>query len=151
MDPFDAIISELGELIAVPIRLNERGACVLNIDAELDIFIERESQGETFRVACPLYTLPPGKLRENVLNEALKSNGTPPPRFGDLGFASRTSKLILFESLRISDYSGEALADYLEQFIINGKAWSEALNAGKLSPIDFIPIENQGFFGIDKS
>ena len=151
MDPFDAIISELGELIAVPIKLNTRGACVISIDGQLDIFIEREPQGETFRVASPLYTLPSGQLRTNVLNEALKANGLEPPRFGDLGFASRTSKLILFDSLRISQYSGESFADYLELFIANAKAWADALNAGKLSPIDFNPIENQGFFGIDKT
>lgn len=154
MEPYEALVHELGELINVPIKPDERGNFVLTIDSSIDIFIERESNPDMFRVASPLQTLAPGAVRFGVLQEALKYNGQEPPRPGTFGYASRTSKLILFEQLRISETNADKFSDWLETFILAAKAWHEALEAGLMSPGDFNPQEQQqprGFFGLDKS
>lgn len=154
MQAYETLIHELSELINVPIQLNERGNFVLTIDSSIDLFIERESNPDIFRVAIPVITLAPGAMRLGVLKEALKYNGQEPPRPGAFGFASRTSKLILFEQLRISETSADSFCDWLETFIPTAKAWNESLEAGLSAPSDFNPQElkqPRGFFGLDKS
>ena len=154
MDPYEALIHELGELINVPIKLNERGNFVLTIDASIDLFIEREPNPDIFRIAAPLQTLAPGAVRLGVLQEALKYNGQEPPRPGTFGYASRTSKLILFEQMRVSETNADSFSDWLETFITSAKTWHEALEAGLMAPGNFNPKERpqpRGFFGLDKS
>jgi len=94
--------------------------------------MELDARGENVRIGCSLGEPPQGRYRENVMREALKANGLPPPQKGIFAFGKKTESLLLYDELPLNDLSGDKLAEYLSGFILKAELWREAITRGEV-------------------
>jgi hypothetical protein len=134
IDQFHELLFSLGEQLKLPLQPDKRGACKLNIRNLFSIQIEYEPSRDRILIASFLCDIPPGKLRENILKDALKAN-FPFPEMGSLGYCERNNKLALFLYVPLSGLSGEKCASILTAFIEKANAWREAVPLGQTSTL----------------
>lgn len=149
MDKFVLLLADLGALINIPLRPDASGGCSLKINNTLDINLKEDENNERLLIATFLSELFPGKFREHVLKELLKENGLP-QRIGTFGYSGRNHQLAFFSYLHFSGLRGDALADFLEQFIEKSLSWKRALETGEL-PHRYVQKKNTSIFDIHKS
>lgn len=149
MDTFAQLLSDLGLLLDIPLSPDKRGACKLNIEDTIHIQLEPDANREKLLLFCFLSEIPPGKFRENVLRDALKTNAD--PALGTLGFSERNNQLVLFAYLNFYPLTAKELLDFLSLFIAKAQAWKQAIATGQtahlspesiqksLSPFDLKP------------
>lgn len=133
MDRFSEILYDLGKEIGVDLYPDENRICQLNFQDRLHIQLQYDEPSEKILIACFVCDVPPGKYREKLLKEALKSNALY-PRLGTLGYSERNNKLTLFEYVHIPGLKGEKLFETLEAFIAKAVDWKEAVEGGKPLP-----------------
>jgi hypothetical protein len=78
--------------------------------------------------------VPPGKLRENILRDALKAH-FPYPELGSFGYSERNNKLSLFHYIPLSGLTGEKCATLLASFIDKALKWKEAIEMGQTAAL----------------
>lgn len=132
-DRFALLIGDLGTLIAVPLHLDHKRCCRLNIDNQLHLSIEEEGQKDRVLVAAFVAEIPPGKFRENVLRETLKEN-TLYPRIGTFAYSERNNSLTLFSHAYYPGLHGDNFADFLGAFIEKALSWKTGIETGQLPP-----------------
>ncbi len=135
MEPLDILLKDLGELLKTDLKVDNHHTCLVLIDKKLPIHLELHTNGEHLLIGCCLMELPPGKIRENILREAMKSNGLPQPQNGTLGYSTKTRHLILFSKLKMETQTGEGLYQYLLPFIQKAYLWKEALERNQTPPL----------------
>lgn len=150
MDIFAQLLSDLGLLLDIPLSLDKRGACKLHIEDALHLQLEPDTNREKLLLFCFLSEIPPGKFRENVLRDALKTNADP-NTFGTFGFSERNNQLVLFAYLPFHPLTAKELLDFLHVFITKAQAWKQGIATGQtihlspepmqktLSPFDIKP------------
>jgi hypothetical protein len=149
MDAFAQLLSDLGALLDTPLAPDKRGACRLNIEDTLHVQLESDANRERLLLWCFIAEIPPGKFRENVLRDALKSNAD--TSTGTFGFSERNNQLLLFSYLNFSSLHAKAMLEFLHVFIAKAHAWQQAIATGQtysllpentqksLSPFDLKP------------
>jgi hypothetical protein len=148
MDRFDQLLKELGDLINLPLHLDTHRVCKLNVSNLLHIHIEPDASRERILIATFITDIPAGKYRENILKEALKSNGLY-PRIGTLGFCERNNQLSLFEYVSQISLTTQHFADILAEFIEKGVAWKRAIESGGTPPsVEPSRRSDRGIFGL---
>ncbi|MCB1149051.1 MAG: CesT family type III secretion system chaperone [Chlamydiia bacterium] len=111
-----------------------------NLDPKTTEAVDLEFQGnklkiqtnetrENVLVIADLGEVPPGRYRQDVLKQALRANGYPPPNIGILGFSERSEHLYLFASYPVYAFTKEKLKSILEPFVMKVQLWTDALKS----------------------
>lgn len=134
IDRFEELLSQLGTELDVPLHLDKQGACKLRINDSLDVQLEPDRSQEKLLLASFISEIPPGKLRENVLKDALKANG-PLPLHGIFSYSERNNQLTLFAFLPFSQLTGKILADFLALFVEKATSWQQGIERGQTASL----------------
>lgn len=129
IDQFHELLSNLGQQLKLSLHPDKKGACTLIIRDLFSVQIEFDPSHERILIACFVCEVPPGKLRENVLRDTLKSH-YPYPENGVFGYSERNNKLSLFSYVPLNGLTGEKCAGLLSAFIDKAKKWREAVSLG---------------------
>lgn len=132
---FDDLLADLGNHLGAELLPDGNGACQLLVDESIAIQLETDSTGEHLLVASPIFELPPGKFREDVLHNALIANAMQPPSLPTFAYIEKSSTLILFNYLSIKALRPEVLLSFLSHFLAIALEWKEALDNGQSAPI----------------
>jgi len=147
-----AILQELGKSTLIPIkdlRPDRNNSCLVRLKGGFEIQLELDRTGQSLVIGCDLGSIPPGKYRENLFREALKSNGLPHPRFGTFAYSKQTDHLVLFDTLNAKDLSGENVAEYLVHFVDKLIIWRNAIDGSNIPTISSIRTSKLGgIFGL---
>lgn len=128
-DRFEELLQELSVEFGLPFHPDRRGACKLKINDSFHVQLECDAPQENLLIAAFICEIPPGKFRENILKDALKSNG-PFPTIGTLSYAERNNQLALYATLRLSNLNGKILADFLTAFVEKAGSWRLGVETG---------------------
>jgi hypothetical protein len=140
IDRFEGLLTELGSELGIPLHQDRLGACKLNVNNELHIQLECDAHQDNLLIAVFICDIPPGKFRENILKDALKSN-CPFPKNGTLSFSDRNNKLTLFKYLRFAGLNGQKLAEFLAAFIEKATQWRVGVETGHTSQLAAPPTK----------
>ena len=147
MDRFAQILYDLGKEIGIDLYPDPKRICQINFQDQIHIQLQYDEPKERLLIATFLCDVPPGKFREKLLKETLKSNGEY-PRFGTFGYSERNNKLTLFEYVYPTHFSSEKLFKILEQFIEKALLWKEAIEKGRALPTLQGPSKGESMFGL---
>ena len=133
-DRFGTLIQELSTAMKIKLGVDARNACQIRYKDKLAAFLCPDTLGEEVQILINVGKPGDGKYRENLLREALRANGTPPPHMGIFAYANNTDALLLFHSLPIEDLTGDFLADILNQLVEKARLWRDSISRGELPP-----------------
>ena len=134
-DYFSELLAELGKEIHLPLAVDKSNACSIAM-SPLTIQMELDSTQENLFLFAKILELPPGKFRENVLCEALKTNGGPDPRPGIFGYIALTNHLALYQMYPIAILDGQKLAGLLGSFYDLGSFWYSSIQRGQINGLN---------------
>ena len=129
MEFFESLIHDFGQLIEVPLHLDKLGCCLLNVDDTLKIQISHYDKRESLLIACPIAELPAGKLRENILRDALKANNEY-PKVGNFSYSPKNNLLVLFVYIPERRASAPIVAKAFNEFAAKADSWRKAIDSG---------------------
>ncbi len=132
-DRFAALLEELGKVFDISLVPDKLGACSINIPP-LTVQFELDATAENFFLFSKIIEIPPGKFRENVLQEALKANGGKDPRPAILGYIAASNHLAMHQIYPLKILTGDNLSGILGAFLEMGENWFAALESGHTSP-----------------
>lgn len=133
-DRFEQLLFQLGPLFGLPLHPDKVGACSIAVNPHLKVQLQLDLSQEKLFFFSKIVEIPPGKFRENVLKEALKSNGLPDPLSGILAYFPITNHLILYQIYPLAILNGERLAALLSSFLEMAESWHQAIKQGQSSP-----------------
>ena len=131
MDKFAMLLTELSELVDVPLHPDQNRSCSLNVNNVMHVQLHEEESKDRLLLSAFVGELPPGKFREKLLIETLKENNLF-PRVGTFAYSSRNNQLAFYTYLQLPDLTGELLADALELFLDRAFSWKTALETGQI-------------------
>jgi hypothetical protein len=131
MDRFAIILSELSELIDVPLHPDQNRSCSLNVNNVMHVQLQEEENKDRLLLGAFVGELPPGKFREKLLIETLKENNLF-PRVGTFSYSPRNNQLAFFTYVSLPNLNGMLLADALEVFLDRAFSWKTALETGQI-------------------
>ena len=131
-DKWANLLEELGKVLKTSLKPDKLNCCLLKFKTGTQVQMELDSRGENIHIAASLGELPQGRYRENVMKEALKANGLPPPQKGIFAYGKKTESLLLFDELSLNELSGDKLADYLSGFVQKADLWRETITRGEV-------------------
>ncbi len=134
IDPFEQLIEQLSLSLDIPLYVDPNRACLLSVHNRLRVQIQLDRTQEKVILASFLAPLPPGRFRENVLAEGLKTNHLEEARPGVLGYHAGKDSLTLHKIYPLALLSGDKLASLLGAFIDYAQLWQEAMRQGRTSP-----------------
>lgn len=147
MDRFSQILYDLGKEMNTDLYPDQHRLCQLNWQDQLHIQLEYEEAKERLLIGTFLCDVPPGKFREKIFREALKSNAAF-PRIGTLAYSDRNNKLTLFEYVYADNLRSDKLFQLLQQFINKAHQWKEAIEKNRPLPgITEKPMKDDSIFG----
>jgi hypothetical protein len=129
-DRFGSLMEDLGKLIRIRLIPDSHNACLIKYPGGLFLQIELDQSQERINMGAEIGSLAPGRYRENVMREALKANGLPPPKVGIFAFSAKKEVLILFDYMELNDLTAPKIADFLEQFLQKANFWKDAIKRG---------------------
>lgn len=133
-DKFQQLLVELSHTLNLPLQPDKVGACSLLVPPELVIQIQLDVMQENLFFFSKIIDVLPGKFRENVLREALKTNAMADPRAGVLAYFVPTNHLILFQRYPLFILNGESLAGLFGRFLEMAQSWCAAIKNGQSAP-----------------
>ena len=134
IDAFHDLLNSLGQQLKVSLHPDKKGACTLNVRKIFSVQLEYDPAHERILMATFVAEVPPGKLRENILRDALKAH-FPYPELGTFGYSQRNNKLSLFKYIPLSGLTGEKCAALLAAFIDKASKWKEAIEMGQTAAL----------------
>lgn len=134
IDRFEELINELSLQIGIPLHPDKIGACTLQTKDGFEVQLECDRSQEKLLIVAFICDIPPGKLRENILKDALKANG-PYPHDGTLSFSESNNKLALFAQLPFTHLSGRTLSEFLNAFLDKASQWKNGVETGHTSEL----------------
>ena len=146
------ILQELGRSSVIPIsdlHPDSNNSCLIRLKGGVEVQIEQDKSGQNLVIGCDLGDLPPGRYREDLFYEALKSNGMPHPRFGTFAYSKRTDHLILYETMSMQDLTGDKVADFLVKFVEKAFTWKTAIKSNEIPTLSNVRTSKfGGIFGL---
>ncbi len=133
MDRFSELLSELSKIFLLPLKEDHSHACSIQVPP-LTIQIELDPSQEQLFLFSKIIEIPPGGFRENVLAEALKTNGLPEPRSGILSYQVQNNTLCLHQNHPASLLDGRKLSELFAAFFEMGESWHRAIQSGRVNP-----------------
>lgn len=150
MDRFSQILYDLGKEIGTDLYPDQHRLCQLNWQDQLHIQLQYEEAKDRLLIGTFLCDVPPGKFREKIFREALKSNAEF-PRIGTLAYSDRNNKLTFFEYVYPDNLRSDKLFQLLQQFVSKAHQWKEAIEKNRPLPeITEKPIKGDSIFGSPK-
>lgn len=144
-DLFESLLQEMGKAMNIPdLHADSNNSCLIAFDSGIEVQIEPYDRGEFLLIVCDLGEIPPGRYREDVFREALKSNGLPHPRPGTFGYSEQSNHLIFFGLLSLRELNGEKIASFMEPFMEKAAAWKNALERGDVPLADTMTTSHAG-------
>ncbi len=145
---FEALLEELGKTLKISdLHPDRNNSCLISLPNKLKLQLEMDSHAQNILLGCDLGPIPPGRYRENVFKEALKSNGLSGPNHGTVAFSQKTEHIILFKYLNVKDLTGEKIADAIGPFTEKALKWKTALEHGEV-PLASNLQTSSGMFGL---
>lgn len=132
MDKFEELLKELSPLIGTDLVPDKLSTCLLVFENSAKIQLELDRSGDNLLIGSSLGEVPPGKYREQLLIEALKSNKA--PHHGILAFSLKKQTLILFLKLPFDGVGATNLFTLLQEMSKKAEIWQTALQRGALPP-----------------
>ncbi|SRR3989339_753550 len=130
MNTFEQLLDGLSHILGIPLHAEKGYICKLLIEGSVRVHLEHESSLGRILIASFPAEIPPGKLREDVLKEALKENSSS-DRLGTFAYSSKNNSLAYFTYVPDSD-SPDKIANVLSNFIETTKNWKTAIETGSL-------------------
>lgn len=147
MDRFEELLYDLGKEIGVDLYPDQNRICQINYQDELHLQLQYDEPRVRLSLATFICEVPPGKYREKLFKETLKSNGEY-PRMGTFGYSERNNMLTLFEYVPAMGLTGEKLFKTLQEFIEKALLWQDAVANGKPLPTIAKPNHGGSMFGL---
>ncbi len=139
--PLTKIVDDLVKSLGLNIEIKDSPSYTITLGGRA-VQIEMDDEGEFVIVSALLGKVPSGMYRQNVLEQALKSNAYPPPHFGILGFDSSSENLVLHRRFPLSKMTKKTLIEQLPGFIEMARNWERALSSSA-TPIASKPDPSQ--------
>lgn len=136
MKTFADIIEELGDLMDRDFTAELNHACRLLINETIYVQLEAETTGEFILATAEISELPPGRFRENILKDALKSNDLLEINRSILAYLGKENKLILFQYIPFHALTAPQLETYLSRLVSRAERWKKAIDGGRTAPDD---------------
>jgi len=130
MNPFERLIQDLGVALGVSLHVEKGYLCRLIAEGSLKVHLEHEPDLHRILIASFLAEIPPGKFREDILKEALKTNDSL-DRLGALAYSEKNNSLAYFLYLP-EDCLPNSVYSALLGFIETAKAWKAAVETGQM-------------------
>jgi hypothetical protein len=134
-DPFQELLNELGPVFNLSLHLDKNNACAIQIDKHSIVQLQLDTSQENLFLFMKLTEIPPGKFRENVLQEALIANNSPDPLPGIFAYLAASNHLILFQRYPLTILNGKRLANLFGAFLELGDTWRKAIESGRPKPL----------------
>jgi hypothetical protein len=149
-DFFGNFLQELGQVMNIPnLHPDDNNSCLIKFQSGIQVQLELERNGYFLVLGTDLGDVPGGKYRENVFCEALKANGLPYPRFGNLAYSTQSSHLVLFDRFNTAELKAQKLAEFFPPFIEKAQVWKDAISKGTLPAISGAEVKSDGgIFGL---
>lgn len=148
-DAFGLLLQEVGKLLKIPkLEPDSNSSCLINFPDKIALQIETDRSGNNLILGCDVGTLPPGKYRELVFREALRSNGLPPPHFGEFSYSKQADKLMLMQQIPMKEINGDKVLAVLNPLLEKAKHWKEAISRGDVPSIGAISSGSRGGAGM---
>jgi hypothetical protein len=152
-DRFSALIEELSSATKIKLAPDAHNACTIRYPDKLGVRMDPDPSGEFLYVLVEVAKPGEGKYRENIMQEALRANGLPPPRKGIFCFNLKKDLLLLFDQVPFEELTGQQLADVLESLCQKARIWRDAISRGEVPSYDAgesprAASRSEGMFGI---
>ena len=141
-DRFEDLIQQLGHFLEMDLHVDHNRACLLQIHDTIRIQLQLDAAQEKLLMASFAIEVPPGKFRENVLREALKTNSLPDPRPAILSYLPQNNSLVLHQMFPLDILNGERLAGYFGAFLEQVESYVKAITNGQAAPILVAPTDS---------
>lgn len=132
---FDKLLGDVSDFFQMEIKPDKKGGVALKL-REHFVQIEPDEAEENVLIFSPIGEIPTGRYREDILEQALRSNGYPPPNRGILCLAKKTSMLYIFEKFPLRTASREQLLATLPPILDKVKIWKEAVQFSQVPIIE---------------
>jgi hypothetical protein len=137
IEKFNQFLIQLGIDLHLVLLPDPDGSVTIKVNKELIIQIKIDKTQSDILIGSFLCPLPPGKFRENILINTLKSNGEIPIS-SIFAFNEPSGELVLFKYLSLEKNDFQSFKHHLEEFIEKGMDWKEAISSGQAAPLAFI-------------
>lgn len=145
---FGAILKEFEPYFKCPLEPDSNDSCLIKMGIGISIQIELDRYG-LLLIGCRVGALPMSRYRDNLIQQALKSNSISPPNTGAFGFSHKSNQLILFLKLNPNTLSLQQIQSLMPAFIAKAKLWKEAIAKGETPNIQESSSEKpSGLFGL---
>lgn len=146
---YESLLQELGQVLGLELTPDKNNSCLVKLKGGLEVQFELNPTGDRFLMGTNLGSAPPGRYRDALFREALKTNGMPPPRPGVLAFSPKADCLVLFRWLPAREINGERIAFLLGPFAERAMAWRQAIQHGDIPQFEGPSARGHaGLFGL---
>jgi hypothetical protein len=131
---FESILKDLEPFFHCRLEPDQNNACLIKLNnaGGIEIQLELDRSGDHLLMGCRVGPIPPGRYRENVFKEALKSNHLYPHSRNIFGYSRKSDLLIVYALCPINETNSEKIIEILPPFIHQARTWTEALNRGEV-------------------
>jgi hypothetical protein len=136
---YKSLIQQLSDRLKKQIYPNLHNVVVLFIENSVKVHIELDPTEEYLIIGAFIGDLPPGKFREHILKDALKSNFSLQKNKGILSYIGKENTLTVHTKLLLEKTTIDSLMQCLKDLTKRAQSWQEAFEEGKSSPTDEIP------------
>ena len=144
MITFADLMAELGELLGDDLKPDLNQVVTLAVNETLKVQIEPDKTGEFVLLACMVADLPPGRFRENILRDALKTNYRIDEFPEILSYVRGENSLVIFRNIPAAALRGHQLYELLITFTDRCTRWRDAIENGQTSPPNEAPEKPGG-------
>lgn len=150
MESIEEAAQILKEVFELDIEVDGYGGFQIDFEA-LPVQVESDASGQKILVLSELGELPGGAFRENVLEAALKFNGSDKHKGGIFSFSPQGDLLILFYYVPLRITTPDAFVTNFNAFVELAKSWHEEIHQGRVPDVDtgaFGATSGSGFMGM---
>ena len=130
MDPFEELLNNLSQQLGTPLAPDSHSSCLLSFDRGVKLQLELDKTGEYLIIGSFLGEVLPGKYREQLLIEALKSNHL--RQGGIFAFSLRKNGLVLFHKQLFASVEITALFALIQRLVERATLWQEAIKGQEM-------------------
>ncbi|MCE2982349.1 MAG: CesT family type III secretion system chaperone [Parachlamydia sp.] len=135
---FDSVLKEFEFFFNCPLQADQNNACLINMGIGVSLQMELNRNG-LLLIGSRIADLTGGRFQDEVLKEALKSNGSSPPFSGTFGCGPTSHALILFLIVEPGTITQDKVTHLLTPFIAKAQKWIAALQNGEIPSSDDTP------------
>lgn len=133
-DPFEELIHQLSLVLEVELHLDHNNAVALKIRDKIVVQIQENRERKQILIVSMICEIPPGRFRENIFGEALKSNSSLDQRPGTFSYLAMKNFLTMHQTYPLEELNGKKLAFLTSAFIEFAELWQKAIEKGQIGP-----------------